>query len=344
MDDLLRRLFGRTDRPRAAHPLDREASSTGDVSPRPAGEGSASIAPPIMSRVLAIIHNPTARSGKPVQVAFGWNDPDRLAAQYLKDVREASYGIVNYEIVDRIEVTDPVRGFPLKRDGFRYSPESFDRAWTTRKFHEPDAVDYLALVREFRMIERVNAGEIDEVWLLGFPYCGYYESIMAGPGAFWCNAPPLQGTEHARRRFVIMGFNYERGVGEMLEDLGHRAESILSKVYERTPERDNLWKRFIRYDRTHPGQAECGNVHFAPNSERDYDWGNRKPVLTRADSWLEFPNLDGAPRMADCADWGGGDIRQHHLWWLRRFPHHQGESGGISWNWWEYVIDPNRVA
>jgi len=29
-----------------------------------------------------------------------------------------------------------------------------------------------------------------------------------------------------------MGFNYERGVGEMLEDLGHRAESILSHVFE----------------------------------------------------------------------------------------------------------------
>ena len=118
MDDLLRRLFGRTDRPRAAHPLDREASSTGDVSPRPAGEGSASIAPPIMSRVLAIIHNPTALSGKPVQVAYGWNDPDRLAAQYLKDVREASYGIVNYEIVDRIEVTDPVRGRNIAKKFF----------------------------------------------------------------------------------------------------------------------------------------------------------------------------------------------------------------------------------
>ena len=29
---------------------------------------------------------------------------------------------------------------------------------------------------------------------------------------------------HRTRRFVIMGFSYERGVGEMLENMGHRAE------------------------------------------------------------------------------------------------------------------------
>jgi hypothetical protein len=39
----------------------------------------------------------------------------------------------------------------------------------------------------------VARGEIDEIWLFGGPYFGFYESRMAGPGAFWCNAPPLPG-------------------------------------------------------------------------------------------------------------------------------------------------------
>ena len=198
-------------------------------------------------------------------------------------------------------------------------------------------------MRQFKLIERVNAGEIDEVWLLGFPYCGYYESIMAGPGAFWCNAPPLEGTQAAKRRFVIMGFNYERGVGEMLEDMGHRAESMLSKVFERTRGDANLWEKFCRYDKKYPGQAECGNVHFAPNSVRDYDWGSRTPVPSRADTWYKFPDLSGDPRVMTCAEWGDGDIRKHHVWWLRHFPHVVGETNGISWNWWEYVVDPNTI-
>lgn len=166
---------------------------------------------------------------------------------------------------------------------------------------------------------------------------------MAGPGAFWCNAPALSGTEHARRRFVIMGFNYERGVGEMLEDMGHRVESIMTKVFENLHGEANLWERFCRYDQKYPGRAEVGNVHFAPNSVRDYDWGNPRPVPCRADTWYNFPDLSGTPRTMTCREWGDGDIRKHHVWWLRHLPHIVGATNGISWNWWEYVVDPNRV-
>jgi hypothetical protein len=327
--DILRRLFA-SDRP---HPLDAAPE------PVPIPPGDAPLPEPMRPKVLAIIHNPVMPDGRKIQQVYGWNDPDALAQRYIDDIRKCSHGCANYQIVERIEVD----GFPLKLDGFRYTPQSFAQAWQRRQFHEPDAVDYLAIVREFKLIERVNSGQIDEVWLLGFPYCGYYESIMAGPGAFWCNAPPLQGTQQAKRRFVIMGFNYERGVGEMLEDLGHRAESMLSKVYAHAHGEVNLWERFTRYDKTHPGRAECGNVHFAPNSERDYDWGNRRPVPSRCDTWLRFPDLSGEPRAVSCADWGNGDIRAHHVWWLSRFPHVAGGADSVSWNWWEYVIDPNRV-
>jgi hypothetical protein len=140
-----------------------------------------------------------------------------------------------------------------------------------------------------------------------------------------------------------MGFNYERGVGEMLEDLGHRAESILSKVFEPTVGDANLFERFLRYDKKYPGEAECGNVHFAPNSIKDYDWGNPRFVQSRCDIWYNFPKLSGEPRLVNCAEWGNGDIRAHHLWWFLHFPHSVGEANRISWNWWDYVIDPNRV-
>ncbi len=321
--------------------LDRLLSSEGGSRPS-YGPAASETPPPVHRRVLSIIHNPviTSRGGRRLKEVFGWNDPDWLAEQYIQDVRWASYGYANYEITERIEVD----GYPVKVDGFCYDEQSYLSAWQHRQFHDPDGVDYLRLVHEFDMIEKVNSGAVDEVWLFGFPYGGYYESIMCGPDAFWCNAPPLKGTEHASRRFVIMGFNYERGVGEMLEDLGHRAESIMSKVYEPVRDDHNLWKRFIRYDQTHPGRAECGNVHFAPNSQRDYDWGNPRPVLSYCDSWYNFPDLQAEPRRVTCREWGNGDIRQHHLWWLRHFPHSVGQTGGISHNWWEYVTDPNRVA
>ncbi|MBL8155751.1 MAG: hypothetical protein JNM70_16325 [Anaerolineae bacterium] len=330
MRELLRWLRGT-----GAHPLEAGRAA---AQPTPMAQpGAATVSP----RVLMITHDPVLRSqgGKTVKQHFGWNDSEGLAREYIQDVREVSYGYADYRIVEHVVVD----GFPVKRDGFRYTEQSYLEAWRQRRFHEPDGVDYLKLVEEFDLIGRINRDEIDEVWLFGHPYGGYYESIMGGPGAFWCNAPPLVGTEGAARRFVIMGFNFERGVGEMLEDLGHRAESMLYKVFERTRGEANLFERFTRYDLKHPGRAEVGNVHFAPNSVRDYDWGNPRMVMSRCDTWLNFPDLSGAARPVNCREWGDGDIRAHHRWWFKRFPHIAGESDGISWNWWEYVIDPNRV-
>ena len=298
---------------------------------------------PVHRKVLKIVHNARIPSegNRKLSEVLGWNNHKQLAAGYISDLRRISYGYANYQVVDEIEVD----GFPVKIDGFAYTGDQFVRLWRARRgFHKPDAVDYMRLVRKFNIIERVNSGEIDEVWLFAFPYAGYYESIMAGPGAFWCNAPALKGTEHAKRRFVIMGYNYQRGVGEMLENLGHRAESIMRHVYRGTRGDANLWERFTRYDQTHPGKAEVGMMHFAPNSIKDYDWGNKTKVPSTCDNWLKFPDIDSAPpRIVDCSDWGHGDIRAHHKWWFKRLPHITGEENGISYNWWKYIIDPNTV-
>ena len=150
-------------------------------------------------------------------------------------------------------------------------------------------------------------------------------------------------TEGTQRRFVVMGFNYERGVGEMMESFGHRAESIMAKVYEGRAAEENLWERFTRYDRQSPEASEVGNMHFAPNSQRDYDWGNRRSVASACDDWYDFPQLSGDRRALNSDEWGGGDIRLHHAWWFRHLPHAEGDTKGVSNNWWGYILDPDRV-
>ena len=294
---------------------------------------------PIHRKVSVIIHAPKV-GGRTLPKVFDWNDPDQLIENFIDDMRQASYGIARFEVAERVEVDE----FPIKADGFQYEPSPFSQLWRRQSgFHEPDLVDYDSLLRQFSIIEKVTSGDIDEAWLIAFPYAGYFESTMGGPDAFWCNSPPLGSTEETGRRFVVMGFNYERGVGEMMEAFGHRAESILSKVYEgRLPE-DNLWERFTRYDRRHPRASEVGNMHFAPNSERDYDWGSRRLVPSACDDWYDFPHLSGERRNVDCDEWGNGDIRLHHAWWYRHLPHVEGETKGILNNWWEYILDPDRV-
>jgi hypothetical protein len=140
-----------------------------------------------------------------------------------------------------------------------------------------------------------------------------------------------------------MGFNYQRGVGEMLENFGHRAESIMKYTFRRERGDDNLWERFIRHEFKDPGQAEVGWMHYAPNSERDYDWGNKRKVLSRWRTWRNFPDLAGAAEMVDCHDWGDGDIRLHHKWWFELLPKIGGSANRIAYNWWQYIVDPNLV-
>lgn len=322
---------------------DRRATAPADAPHAPLLQPSAPppADAPVTPRVVMIVHNPpvVSEGGRRLHQIFGWNDPETLARQYIADLADASGGYLRYQIVERIDAD----WFPSKIDGFAYTGESFVRAWRTRQFHEPDRIDYQQQVRAFDLIERYNRGDFDEVWFFAFPYVGDYESTMVGRGAFWCNSPPVPNTEHCDARFIMMAFNYERGVDCMLENFGHRVESVMSHVFERHPLDENLWELFTRYEQRAPNASQCGNVHFAPSSARDYDWGNPRAVMCAADDWYNFPDLRGGGPVMRCSEWGGGDMRLHHLWWLRHLPRVAGERYGVANNWWRYVVNPNLV-
>ena len=294
-------------------------------------------------KTLVIVYDPVVEvsTGKKLSQYMRWNGVEDLAKGYISDILQVSGGLARHQIVRRIDVDD----FPAKVDGYKYDAETYLRVVRgTAQPYMPQEADYHAIIERFNILESVARNEIDEVWIFNFPHAGFYESIMGGPAAFWCNAPPLKFTEASLRRFVIMGFSYERGVGEMLENMGHRVESIMEKTFENLTNQSNLWKRFTRYEKTHPGRAALGNVHFAPNSERDYDWNNQSSVLSECDDWLyNFPNFKGVTRMVTSADWGYGDIREHHKWWLSHIPKTAGRRNGIHNNWWQYFMNPNDV-
>jgi hypothetical protein len=295
---------------------------------------------PLTPRVLLVVFDPvlepaTGRRLLQAPETARWSKVDDLVAGYIGEVESCSAGLVKYTVVERLTRDT----FPKKADGHTYTPDEYLQAVRTGHYYAPDLADYAALVNDLNLLPRLAQGDFDEVWFFGGPGFGFYESHMGGPGAFWCNSPALTGTEAAGRRFAIMGFSYERGVGEMLEDLGHRAESVLRYRWRATPDDQNLWLRYARYEAVAPGQAEVGLLHWAPNSRRDYDWGNPAPVVTRCDTWLNFPDLSGPAQTLTCAAWGGGDIRLHHRWWLAHLPKVPGRTRGVANNWWRYVIN-----
>ena len=295
------------------------------------------------SKVLVIVYDPIVDQGnaRTLSEYLGWHKTEELASDFINDISQCSHEMARYQVVERINVDE----FPAKVDGYRYSPEQYlDVLRGSLPPHQPQEVDYYAILAEFDLLRRTAKEEIDEVWIFAFPHAGFFESIMAGPGAFWCNAPALKHTDASKRRFLLMGFSFERGIGEMLESFGHRVESIMEKTYEPVSGEANLWKRFTRYEKIAPGQSALGTIHFAPNSERDYDWNNPALVKSECFDWLlNFPNFKGDVREVSARDWGNGDMRLHHRWWLQHIPHVDGRQHGLRNNWWPHILHPHEV-
>ena len=333
-------LFGAP--PDAQTPTTPKTNGPTSTEPLPSSDAKQDQLLPVHPKVLMIVHNPTVPSegGKRLTQLFGWHDPEKLANDYIADLKNVSGGYLNYQIVDRIDADL----FPPKVDGFTYTADEYVEVIRgKRKAHDPDYLDYHKRIEQFDLQNRFNNGDFDEVWFFSFPYGGEYESIMGGPGGFWCNAPAIKNTDRFKRRFVLMGFSMERGTDCMLENFGHRTESIMTKLFERRGNKQNLWKLFTQYEQQNPGDAQCGWMHYAPNSVRDYDWGNPTPVTSYCDDWFTYPDLPRNGKTMTTKDWGGGDMRLHHLWWFEHLPKFPGETDGISNNWWEYAVDPNKV-
>jgi hypothetical protein len=296
----------------------------------------------VISRVLLVIYDPIAdtASGRTLSQAMNWNRPDDLANAFIQEILTASSGLARYQIVQRVKLTE----FPAKIDGYRYDPQTYLAVMNgSQQSHQPDGVDYKAILTGLNVLPHITSHDIDEVWLFGLPHAGFYESTMGGAGAFWCNSQPLTWTSGCNRRFVVMGFSNERGVGEMLESFGHRTESILQMTFSKTTGQANLYRRFTLYDKESPGQAAVGNIHYAPNSEKEYDWNNPRLVKSSCYDWYNFPNIKDDIREVNADEWGNGDLYAHHQWWLKHLPKATGRTSGVVNNWWQFTMDPNLV-
>lgn len=292
---------------------------------------------PVTIKLMVVIYNPIIESqgNKRLNQVMGWNDPDVLTAQLINDLRTASHGIVNYEITKRVELDK----WPVTVNGSSYTDASF--------FQDPTYSglgngDYNAIIAENQIAQEVNSGNVDEVFLWGAPGFGWWESAMAGNGAFWINGGPIYGVNS--KAFVLMGLNYERGVAEALESYGHRTESIMRKVYGSwvAGAQSNNWEKFAEQDQNSPGNGGLGNAHNAFNAEpgTDYNRTSTRTLLTSADDWYNFPNMTGAKTNKNCTAWGCS-AAGYLLWWYDHMPHFSGQVNGISNNWWEYIVGFN---
>jgi hypothetical protein len=298
--------------------------------------------------VLVLNYDPTVVTngdlGFTARQLYAWQDPHWLADEYISDVLDDSQGLVKYNIVEWRDLDE----FPAKIDGFVYTRQQYlDCMGKKEKCHSPDDLDYEKMFEDQEVVKGINEGKFEELWIFGGPYFGYWEAAMAGPGSFYTNGG-IYSNVVADKAFAIMGFNYERGVAEMLHDLSHRTEGTMSTVYgiwdaKRMP---NAWSRFAANVTQSDGFAGVGSCHWPPNAKADYDYANTDLVLSTAEDWKNYPFMTGATTGVNCQTWGGPDYHRNYLnWWFRHLPRRDGEAPDQKLNnWWRYIFEFNETV
>ena len=304
-----------------------------------------------------------------------WSNPQTLSSNFISDMTQISHSYVQYQITDWQELNEMPRGtngqsytiagyYNDLQAALQWAQANGKNYWDWtgwQNFGSGFSFDYDYYLNRFNVYNRIDSGQIDEVWLFTGPMNGAYayESRMVGRNAYWCNSPGLVKSSNP---FLVYGFSFERGVGEMLENAGHAAESILNNVFNCSHNNNgvpysipynslNDWQKFALYDKLMPGTSGVGNIHFAPNSLNDYDWGNTRYVMSRCNDWANYPNLTGQSQNVNTTTWGNGDMRAHHKWWFNLLPHAAGVNAqsGKQNNWWfyitlDYIINANQTV
>ncbi len=130
-------------------------------------------------RLLVVINNPRlpGQGNVRLNTYFGWNDPDWLVNNHIRDLRHASYGYANYQVVENIHI-DNFAQWPVLQDGFRYDEHSYLgvlRNWRENRIapqRNPWLINHHAYFDQFNIYERVRTGQIDEVWQIETPFGG----------------------------------------------------------------------------------------------------------------------------------------------------------------------------
>lgn len=275
-----------------------------------------------------------------------WEDPAQLVDRFKRSIQSITNGRVKYNVVK----TTTINAFPVKADGFRYTEASYLACLAnSASCHTADTADVLDMLSTQGVCNDVNAGTTDELWLFGGPYFGTYESQLAGPKAFWYNSPPLEGST-CNKLLPIMGFNYERSLGEMVHDMMHRTESTMSRVYGSWSQdrMANNWDKFGLIAAQSPsfGFSGCGTAHFAPNSTSDYDYANPRAISTFCDDFFNYPSLKppaSALKTVTCSAWGCDELA-YYRYFFQRLPKASGAGPDGKLNdWWRYLVKPNDV-
>jgi hypothetical protein len=173
---------------------------------------------------------------------------------------------------------------------------------------------------------------VDEVWLWGGPWFGYWE---------------YHPVTYCGKTIFVMGFNYERGIGEALHDFGHRMEYVVNKrVGDNNWQQNenNEWNKFSLIN------GHCGNIHYPPGTivgSEEYKYNKTALISSDCDGYLTYPGGPFIRQSFNCQSWGCSQ-EGYVKWWLTRIPVlpsiNTANGKTIYNNWWKYYAYFDETA
>jgi hypothetical protein len=306
-------------------------------------------------KVLVVIYNPTMASGKKLNIDRGWPDPITLTNNIKTWFSNTSSGRVDYQLTFQ-----QINDFTTLEGDQKYTPATYLSCLENRANCKHTGVDdwldfdYNKFFTDNQICTKANAGTIDEVWVWGGPYFGYWESTLLGPQSkvFWYNSSGYIN-DSCSKLVPIMGFNYERNYELALESYAHRVESTMNKVYGNINNTNPItnWDKFVfRLNSGNPtamnGTYGCGNVHYTANSTVEYKYDTASSVKSYCDTYLNYPNISSSiinQENVNSSVWGSDQLG-YFTYWFKHIPNKSGCGLDKKTNdWWEFIIDPNNV-
>ncbi len=305
--------------------------------------------------VVVVRYFPVSGDRIDVRVTGDWGET--LAAT------RAKCDALTRELCAKLEEGSRFRGYknPKAVPSLRYrvvADFEFREPLPTRPLRQGESApmtDYRAILVRIGAAEWVGRRGVKQFWIWGYHggKVGLWESNMASPFGDVSNSDrdpndlPVFG-----KTYTVFHYNYQRGIGEALEDHMHQLEALLNHADGRdsTPPEDwpklLFWGKFVGSDASHKivaKPARCGWTHYAPNSRSDYDWQNSTPVESDIEDWR--PDGIGKTRMIDASRWNFDPVRWR-VYWMQAIP---GADHGLTYqgrplrNWWMFVWDWDRA-
>jgi len=218
--------------------------------------------------------------------------------------------------------------------------------------------DYNAIMDRVNICDLVDNQGVRAVWI--WSYTGIdrlgSESNMSGPYGDISNSDrdttDLPVCDHT---YIVYELNYGRDVACATESHMHQLESVFNHLDSYLFEIEFSGQGGDYSSIPSSPIKRCGNVHFPPNGESDYDYSNTSYVETDCMDWkpdaraVSIVNSVitwdrstlGEISTINCEQWGCNH-RQWFEFWMQNMP---GYNNGLTYfsnimpNWWSLIAD-----